>query len=100
MMIKSKSFVCAVILLATPLLSHGSYQADSRYPVRGGCDTATIKKQILAEIHGNREHHARHVMGRRQLYLLVTGASSCKPCKDQLLHEAACLAMEWGKSAY
>lgn len=140
MMIKPKSFVCAAILLAAPFLSHGSYQADSLYPVLAGCDTtqapssvkeamreypatlrkSTIGKKILAEIRENKEHedqllsgtgvpplsrketNAGTVMCKQQLPLRVTGASLCGPNKyqDQLLHEAACLAMEWGKSAY
>ncbi|WP_343302982.1 hypothetical protein AAHN97_15625 [Chitinophaga niabensis] len=125
MMIKPKFLVWAAILLGSPFLSHGSYQADSLYPVLAGCDTAqvdpcikdvspatlresTIGKQILAEIRRNGEHGTQVLsfpgkeMCRRQLHLLVTGTSLCKPCKqqEQLLHEAACLAMEWGERAY
>lgn len=121
MMIKPKFLVWAAILLGSPFLSHGSSPADSLYPVRAGCDTAqvvssikevlresTIGKQVLAEVCRNGEHGTRILsfpgkeMCKRQLHLLVTGTSLCKPCKhqDQLLHEAACLAMEWGERAY
>lgn len=135
MMIKPKSFLCTLILLAAPFLSHGSYQADSLYPVLSGCDTSVkevmraypallrgsaIGKQILAEIRENKEHEGELLSGigllpqsgketntgtlmcKQQLQLLKNGASRCAPDKyqAQLLHEAACLAMEWGKSAY
>lgn len=88
MMIKPKFLVWAAILMGAPFLSHGSFQADSLYPVRAGCDTT----QVLRSVRKNKE-----LSGIQTPPLPLPRKEKNK---EQLLREAACLAMEWGKSAY